>query len=114
MKKRLAVLLFAAALAAVPAPAQLQVNGYLSFEYRKGEALSDVPKGEFGNARGGLFFSGLIEQVFDYRLEARFDNPDLVGMREAWVGYRPSEAFHLKLGMYLVPFGVYNTASRPY
>ncbi|OGD19865.1 MAG: hypothetical protein A2W03_08235 [Candidatus Aminicenantes bacterium RBG_16_63_16] len=114
MNKRLAVFLLSAALAAAPASAQLQVNGYLSFQYQKGQPESDNPTGQFGNARGGLFFSGLIEKAFDYSLELRADSPDHVELQEAWAGYRPSDTFHIKLGLYLVPFGTYNTASRPY
>jgi len=113
-KPVLLVVAFAAALAAPPARAQLQVKGYLSFHYQDGESQSYSPYGDFGNARAGVFFLGLIERVFDYNLEVSFDSHDLVEMQEAWVGYKPSEAFHVKLGMYLVPFGVYNTASRPY
>ncbi len=114
MNRKLGSFLAACALAAVPAGAQLQVNGYLSFQYQKGESASAVHQGEFDNARAGLFFSGLIERVFDYNLEVRYDSPDLFSLQEAWVGYRPSDSFHLKVGLYLVPFGTYNTASRPY
>jgi len=116
MNKNLAYLFvaLAGALPAVPASAQIQVNGYLSFHYQDGESQSYSPYGEFGMPRAGLFFSGLIERVFDYNLELRFDSHDLLEVEEAWVGYKPSDAFHLKLGMYLVPFGIYNTASRPY
>jgi opacity protein-like surface antigen len=114
MIKKIAVIVFVSALAGAPLRAQLQVNGYLSFEYRKGQAQSDSPKGEFDKLRAGLFFTGRLETVFDYDLEVRLDNHGDVEVQEAWAGYRASEAFHLKLGMYLVPFGTYNTASRPY
>lgn len=115
MKRHPALVLAAlAAVAGMPAQAQLQINGYFSFRYEKGQAQSDVPQGAFDGARAGLFFSGLIEKVIDYNFEVRFDSPNLLNMQEAWVGYRPSDAFHLKLGLYLVPFGTYNTASRPY
>jgi hypothetical protein len=114
MKKKPLFLLVATALAWAPVRAQIQLNGYLSFQYQKGEAQSDSPKGEFDKIRAGLFFAGRLERVFDYDVELRFDNHNLVEVQEAWLGYRPSEAFHLKLGMYLVPFGTYNTASRPY
>jgi hypothetical protein len=116
MNRKLIYLLsaFIAALAAVPARAQLRVQGYLSFHYQDGESQSLSPYGEFGTPRAGVFFLGLIENVFDYNLELRFDSNDIIEVQEAWVGYRPSAAFHAKAGMYLVPFGVYNTASRPY
>jgi hypothetical protein len=35
-------------------------------------------------------------------------------LEEAWVGLSPSSAFHLKLGVFLVPFGKYNTFNRPH
>jgi hypothetical protein len=116
MNKKLFCLLaaFAAALAAAPARAQLQIKGYLSFHYQDGQSQSLSPYGEFGQPRAGVFFLGLIENVFDYNLELRFDSHDIIEVQEAWVGYKPSDAFHVKVGMYLVPFGVYNTASRPY
>ncbi len=116
MNKKPACLLiaFALAVAAAPARAQIRINGYFSFQYQNGESRSESPNGEFGFPRAGLFFAGLVEKVFDYNLEVRFDDHDLVNLQEVWVGYVPSEAFHLKLGMYLVPFGTYNTSSRPY
>lgn len=114
MKNKLAVFFVVTALAAAPARAQLQVNGYLSFQYQKSESQGESPKGEFDKLRAGLFFVGRLQTLFDYDVELRFDSRNIVEAQEAWLGYRPSEAFHLKLGMYLVPFGTYNTASRPY
>ena len=114
MKRAVAGLLFAGALAGMPARAQLQIKGYLSFIYQDGEAQSYSPYGQFGGSRAGLFFSGVVDQAFIYNLETRFDSHDLFEVQEAWVGYGPSEAFKVKAGMYLVPFGIYNTASRPY
>jgi hypothetical protein len=116
MKSKLGLVILAVAVVWTEGQAQnqVQINGYLSFQYEKGQAQSDFPGGTFDKIRAGLFFTGRLEQIFDYDLELGFLDANHPEIREAWVGIHPSEAFHLKLGMYLVPFGLYNTASRPY
>ncbi len=111
--KRVLVLL-ATLFLALSAWGQLQVNGYLSSEYAKGQRDSDFPKGTFDNVSAGLFFFGKAGNTFDYDLELRFLTVKQVEIEEAWVGIGSSPTFHLKVGFYLVPFGKYNTSSRPY
>jgi len=114
MKTKPVLVLFVTLLVALPARAQLQVNGYLSFEYENGQRQSEFPDGTFENVRAGLFFSGTTAKRFDYNLEVRYKSETRVEIEEAWAGITASEAFHVKLGLYLVPFGKYNTANRPY
>jgi hypothetical protein len=114
MKAKPVLVYLAVLLLALSARGQLQVNGYLSFEYEKGERQSEFPDGTFDKVRAGLFFTGKTAKIFDYDLEVRFKTETQVEIEEAWVGIYPSPAFHLKLGFYLVPFGRYNTSSRPY
>jgi hypothetical protein len=114
MKTKLIFVLFAGLMVVLPARAQLHVNGYLSFEYENGQQQSEFPDGTFENARAGLIFSGTAAKRFDYNLEVRYKSETRVEMEEAWAGIAASPAFHVKLGLYLVPFGKYNTANRPY
>ncbi len=114
MKAKPVFVFLATLLLVLSARGQLQVNGYLSFEYENGETQSEFPDGTFEKVRAGLFFSGKTGRIFDYNLEVQFKTETRVEIEEAWVGIRPSAAFHLKLGFYLVPFGKYNTSNRPY
>ena len=98
----------------MPAAAQYKLNGYLSAQYENGQRESDSPKGTFGWARAGLMFSGIAAKMFTYDLEVRFKSENRLEIEEAWVGFAPSASFQLKMGLYLVPFGKYNTANRPY
>jgi len=114
MKTKPVLVCLAALLLALPARGQVQVNGYLSFQYENGQRQSEFPEGTFNKVRAGLFFSGKTARIFDYNLEVRYKTETRVEIEEAWVGIHPSAAFHLKLGFYLVPFGKYNTVNRPY
>ncbi len=114
MKAKFVVLSLAVLLLVAAAQAQLQVKGFLSFDYVKGQSQSSNPNGTFENAGGGLFFFGTLAKSFDYNLEVQYRSVTTMELEEAWVGIRSSDVFHLKLGLYLVPFGIYNAASRPY
>jgi hypothetical protein len=98
----------------LPAGAQYQLNGYLSAQYENGEKESDFPKGTFGWPRGGLLFTGTAGRIFTYDLEARFKSENRLEIEEAWVGIGNPSSFRVRLGLYLVPFGRYNTANRPH
>jgi hypothetical protein len=98
----------------LPAAAQYKLNGYLSAQYENGQAESDFPKGTYGWPRGGLLFTGAAGNPFTYDLEARFKSEERLEIEEAWVGIGNPASFRLRLGLYLVPFGKYNTANRPY
>jgi hypothetical protein len=97
-----------------PAFSQYQLSGWLSARYEKGKTDSDFPQGTFGWLKAGLFFSGRTANIFNYSLEIQFKSEDRVEIEEAWVGVGSSESFQLKLGCYLMPFGKYNTANRPF
>jgi hypothetical protein len=99
---------------AVPAVAQTKVNGYLSFEYLRGGTQSGFHQGSFQNARAGLIATGQIAPRFEFALEARLRGESRVELEQAWAGYKASEAFSLKLGLFLVPFGKYNQSNRPH
>jgi hypothetical protein len=114
MRARLALLILCGAFLSAPIQAEYQLSGYLSAQYEKGGSESAFSGGTFGKARAGLLFAGTAENIFDYALELRFKTEDRLEIEEAWVGLSPSPAFHLKLGIYLVPFGKYNTFNRPH
>lgn len=114
MKVRLACAVLMGLVLIPPAFSQYQLNGFLSARYENGEAQSDFPKGTFGGIRAGLMFSGRAENIFRYGFEIQLKSESRVEVEEAWVGVNPTETFQLKLGCYLVPFGKFNTANRPY
>ena len=93
---------------------QVQLNGWLSARYENGKSAADFPAGSFGWVRAGLSFAGRTATIFNYNLEVQLKSETQVEIEEAWLGINPSEKYQLKLGAYLVPFGRYNTANRPY
>jgi len=98
----------------LPAVAQYKLNGYLSAQYQNGEGNSDSPDGAYGQVRAGLMFSGTAATIFNYGLEVRFKSENQLEIEEAWAGVGNASSFRLRLGLYLVPFGKYNTANRPH
>jgi hypothetical protein len=114
LKARSTSIILGCLLIFLPAAAQYKLNGYLSAQYENGQKESDSPEETFGRVRAGLLFSGLAADIFTYDLEFRFKSESRLEIEEAWVGIAPSQSFELKLGFYLVPFGKYNTANRPY
>ncbi len=91
-----------------------EINGYLSFDFLKGQKDSFASQGTFQNSLLGLVFSGDMTPNVDYLAEVRFRDETRLEMEQAYLGVRPSQTFSLKLGLYLVPFGRYNTSNRPY
>lgn len=89
-----------------------KINGYISFDYSKGQKQSDISNGAFNNARLGLIFSGDISAKINYLSEISLQEGGGVDIEQAWVGIGASEAFNIKLGLYLVPFGKYNQSNR--
>lgn len=96
------------------AQAQNKTNGYLAFEYAKGQDESDIFRGSFQNPHLGLLFSGELAANLGYTSEIRFRNESKVEIEQAYLRLKPSDAFSLKLGLYLVPFGKYNSLNRPH
>ncbi|MGB8953057.1 MAG: porin [Candidatus Aminicenantales bacterium] len=93
--------------------AALETHGFFSMEYLKGQEQSEWAEGSLQNLKGGLIFSGEMAPKLSFALELQFREVHRMEMEQAWVGFIPSDAFHLKIGLYLVPFGKYNQANRP-
>ncbi len=110
----LAVLSFSIGIFSQETKAQFKANGYFSFQYENGERQAKFPDGTFRQVQAGLLSAGELNKIFFYDLEVRFKTETSVEIEEAWVAIRPSSAFQLRLGCYLVPFGKYNRASRPH
>lgn len=91
-----------------------EINGYLSFDFVKGQTDSFASKGSFQNVLLGLILSGDMTPKVDYLAEARFKDETRLEMEQAYLRIRPSQTFSLKLGLYLVPFGRYNISNRPH
>jgi hypothetical protein len=114
MRAKSAFLVLCAAFLASPLRSEYQLSGYFSAQYEKGGSESVYPGGTFGKARAGLLLTGKSEDILVYALEFRMKTEERIELEEAWVGLSPSAAFHLKLGVYLVPFGKYNANNRPH
>jgi hypothetical protein len=114
LKARLAFIFMGCLLVRLPLAPQSKLNGYLSAQYENGQKESDSPEGTFGWVRAGFMFAGTVADKFTYDLEIRFRSENRLEIEEAWVGFAPSTSLQLKLGLYLVPFGKYNTANRPH
>jgi len=91
-----------------------KVHGYLSLDFFKGQTDSPYSKGSVEGLGAGLFFLGDLSDQFSYTLEARFKSDSHVEIEQALVTFTASEVFHLSAGAFLVPFGKYNLANRPY
>jgi hypothetical protein len=94
--------------------AQVKYGGYLSAEFLKGQAASDYALGSIQNIRAGLMAAGVISTKFGFALEVRSWSESHFEVEQAWAGFMPSKVVNIKVGMYLVPFGAWNQASRPY
>lgn len=93
---------------------QARITGYLSLDYTQGEREFDLSHGTFQNSQAGLLFSGEITPALSYLTEIRFNAESEVELDQAWISLGSSEAFNLKLGLYLVEFGRYNQLNRPH
>lgn len=109
---------------AVPGPAQvltqtqaqspIRLAGYLSLDYLKGQAESASPHGAIENLLAGVLAAGQVGQRFGFAAEVQARGVDAFSLNQAWAGFLPSNAFTVRAGLFLVPFGQWNTASRPY
>lgn len=95
-------------------PAMGQITGYVSSDFLKSQEDGEYFKGTFSNPLFGLNFSGNISTDFAYGAEFRITDISRVEIDQAWVGLQPSESFHLRGGLFLVPFGIYNLINRPH
>jgi len=89
------------------------INGYLSFDFVKGQAESNSAQGSFQRALLGLIISGEIGNKVSYNSEIRVGHKGKIEFDEAYISLKPSNSFSLRLGLYLVPFGKYNISNRP-
>jgi hypothetical protein len=99
---------------AVPARSQVKYGGYLAAEYIDGQTDSLYPHGSIQNLLAGFLAKGSIAQGFGFAVEVRALDVDSFDMNQAWAGYMPSKSFSVRAGLYLVPFGGWNAASRPH
>jgi hypothetical protein len=99
---------------ALPARGQVKLGGYLSLEYIKGQADSDYSRGDVENLLAGFLARGEIERKFGFTLEARALGVSSFDLVQAWAGFFPSKVFTVRAGLFLVPFGAWNLASRPH
>jgi hypothetical protein len=97
-----------------PAAGQVKYGGYLSFEYIKGQAESAFPRGNMENILVGFMTAGQVGQKFGFVVEARALSVSSFDLAQAWAGFMPAEAITVKAGLFLVPFGAWNRASRPH
>jgi hypothetical protein len=101
---------------------QVKYGGYLSFEYIDGQTESLHPKASMQNLLAGFAAAGLVGGKFGFSIEARtlgVPTAELAQawafeLDQAWAGFVPSQAISVKAGLYIVPFGAYNRASRPH
>ncbi|MGZ5487538.1 MAG: porin [Candidatus Aminicenantales bacterium] len=99
---------------AVPARSQVKYGGYLALEYIKGQTESSYPRGNIENLLAGFLAAGKVGQKYGVTVEARALGVNDFDLNQAWAGFVPSETFSVRVGLYLVPFGNWNTASRPH
>lgn len=96
-----------------PAPA-VQTSGYFSVDFLKGQRAGGFHQGSIQDVRGGLAFTGATGTAWDYALEARFRSANEFTLEQAFLRLALSGRIRVKAGMFLVPFGIYNTANRPH
>ena len=101
-------------LLAAALPGQIRLNGYFSSDYTQALGKSSGRWSSFNNPAAGLIVSGEWTPQFDYVLEMRTGADWKPEIEQAWAGWNYSEAFRIRLGLFLVPFGRMNEANRPY
>lgn len=94
------------------ATAQLKLTGYISAEYIKSQEDGIYSNGSFQNPRLGLMLSGMLVGQVGYMAEAVLRQDAKVDLNQALLTVGLSNALAFNLGLYLVPFGQYNEASR--
>ncbi|MBN2206673.1 MAG: hypothetical protein JW742_04655 [Candidatus Aminicenantes bacterium] len=94
------------------APA-FRTSGYFSLDFLKGQRASGFHQGSLQDVRGGLAFSGTAGGAWDYVFESRFRSEGEFTIEQAFLRLNLS-GVRVRAGMFLVPFGVYNTSNRPH
>lgn len=116
MKKLILPVLFLLAAGSVFAADAVTINthGYFSFDAVRGPEGLSSKDWSLMNLRGGLFFSGGLSSGLTFILEPTFAPGENIGLTQAWAGLTFSQGITVKAGLFLVPFGKYNSARRPY
>jgi hypothetical protein len=94
--------------------AEGKVGGYFSLDYLRGQAAGPAPYGSVENIQAGLILSGAWTQRLAYALELRSKENMRLEVEQAWAGLAWSDALQVRIGVFLVPFGRYNSANRPF
>ena len=106
MNNKQAVVIAAVVLGlALPARSQVKYGGYLAMEYIKGQAEGSYPHGNIENLLAGFLAAGRVGEKFGFTVEARTVGVNNFDLNQAWAGLIPSEAFTVRVGLFLVPFG---------
>lgn len=113
-KTRAALVAALLAALALPALGQTKYGGYLSYEYIKGQTDSGFPRGSLENLLAGFLVAGKVQERFGFAIEAQAQGVSTFGVLQAWAGFLPSKAVTVRAGLFLVPFGTWNRASRPH
>lgn len=100
--------------AAAPSGSEVNFGGYLSLDYVKGQADSAYPHGAIENLLAGFLAAGRVGQKFGFAVEVRSRDVNRFDLDQAWAGFLPSDSFTARVGLFLVPFGQWNRASRPH
>ncbi len=114
MNRRFVFAALLCAAVARPGTAAVRVSGYASADYLKGQRQSQFSPGTFTNLRAGVLLSGEFATRFTYGIEARAVDGSEFDLDQAWAGFAASDAFQVRAGLFLVPFGAYNEASRAF
>ena len=101
------------ALLVISFPAGAEVNGYLSFDFSRGQRLSRSPHGTFENVEAGIILFAGPANRFSALVEGSLRGETPL-VEQAWLGYEASRLFNFRIGLFPVPFGRYNSINRPY
>jgi len=99
---------------AVELSGQVKYGGYLAAEYLKGQPESEFARGSVQNLQAGLLAAGVVSPKWAFALEVRSRSEAAFEVEQAWIGFVPSQVVNIRAGLYLVPFGIWNRASRPH
>lgn len=93
---------------------QIKYGGYLAFDFAKSQEEGTLPNWAFDQAWGGFYVAGMLSGKYGFTAELTYTKDAEFMVKQAWAGFIPSQKFSVKVGMYLVPFGNWNQADRPY
>ena len=112
--RRAAVLVLVLLARAPSLLAEGAVGGYFSLDFLRGQSAALAPQGSVENIQAGLILSGTWSTRLGYALEVRSKENMRFEVEQAWAGFAWSDALQVKMGIFLVPFGRFNAANRPF